>query len=175
MGRSFYNGSRTYGVTPSFPVCCCASAESSRTHSLSAGAAARRGSFPHNFSTDCRFYSCLSTEKRKRNIQLLTQVSVFANKMCGLLSHGMSFCNCGERGGESARGNITLLQNHDQITLTLTHVNADLFYYNTVSVYNESENVSLQLRVNVNTFCVFGASLVNVSILGLGKCFVETM
>ncbi len=134
MGRSFYNGSRTYGVTPSFPVCCCASAESSRTHSLSAGAAARRGSFPHNFSTDCRFYSCLSTEKRKRNIQLLTQVSVFANKMCGLLSHGMSFCNCGERGGESARGNITLLQNHDQITLTLTHVNADLFYYNTVSV-----------------------------------------
>lgn len=40
MGRSFYNGSRTHGVSPSFPVCCCcASAESSRTHSLSAGAA----------------------------------------------------------------------------------------------------------------------------------------
>lgn len=108
MCRSFYNGSRTYGVTPSFPVCCCcASAESSRTHSFSAGAVARRGFFPHIFSTDCRLYSCLSTVKRKRNIQLLTQVSVFADKMCGSLSHGMSFCSCGERGGESARGNIT--------------------------------------------------------------------
>lgn len=112
MCRSFYNGSRTYGVTPSFPVCCCcASAESSRTRSFSAGAVARRGFFPHIFSTDCRLYSCLSTVKRKRNIQLLTQVSVFADKMCGSLSHGMLggnvFLQLWERGGELARGNLT--------------------------------------------------------------------